>query len=248
MSTQSSFNAESKQRIVEEYLTGKISQRALAQKYGVGKTTIGDWVRLFQTFGIEGLQEHKDNKSYSSELQHAAVRDYLSGTKNSSVICCRYGLRSDTQLHNWLKKYNEHQEDLSSVPSRFPRKSRKQTREQAQKQKPRGEVLMSKGGKTTYDERVSIVTFCIEHDKDYVGTTRQYGVSYDQIYSWVRKYERNGAEALADRRGKRKVPPAPTEMTELERLQAENKRLQQENMELKLAHKLLKKVGALEGM
>ena len=44
---------------------------------------------------------------------------------------------------------------------------------------------MTKGRKTTQEERIEIVAFCIEHGKDYGLTIEQYQVSYQQIYSWV---------------------------------------------------------------
>ena len=49
---------------------------------------------------------------------------------------------------------------------------------------------MTKGRTTTQTERIEIVTFCIEHGKDYPLTIHTYGVSYQQIYAWVRKYEK----------------------------------------------------------
>ena len=106
---------------------------------------------------------------------------------------------------------------------------------------------MSRGRKTTFEERVAIVSYCIEHERDYIGTVKEYGVSYEQIYSWVRKYTRGGTDALIDRRGKRKPQPAWEELTETERLQAENRLLKAENEELKLANRLLKKVREMEG-
>ena len=45
---------------------------------------------------------------------------------------------------------------------------------------------MTKGRKTTQEERIEIVAFCIEHGKDYGLTIEQYQVSYQQIYSWVK--------------------------------------------------------------
>ena len=45
---------------------------------------------------------------------------------------------------------------------------------------------MTKGRTTTYEERIEIVSYCIEHGNDYAATIEKYGVSYQQIYSWVR--------------------------------------------------------------
>ena len=77
---------------------------------------------------------------------------------------------------------------------------------------------MAKGRKTSYEERVQIVTYCIEHGMDYAQAAEKYQVSYQQIYQWTRKYQSNGAEGLIDKRGKRKPE---TEMSEKRRAQLE---------------------------
>ena len=233
MSTQPSYSAEEKYEIIKEYLQGRISQRELAERYGVGETAIRDWLRLYRTFGQEGLLCQKHPSRYSPELKRFAVKAYLTGQGSLRELCHRYGIRSDRQLRNWIRKYNGHQE--SSTISSRPHHRQK------------GSAVMSKGRKTTFEERVAIVSFCIEHGKDYIRTVKEYGVSYEQIYSWVRKYEHGGADALIDRRGKRKLQPTCEELTETERLQAENRLLKAENEELKLANRLLKKVRELEG-
>ena len=70
-----------------------------------------------------------------------------------------------------------------------------------------------------------------------------YKVSYNQIYSWVRKYEKNGPDGLADLRGKRKKEAA---MTEVEKLRAQLKLKEAENLRLQMENDLLKKLEALE--
>ena len=103
---------------------------------------------------------------------------------------------------------------------------------------------MNKGRKTTQEERVEIVAFCIEHGKDYGLAMEKYGVSYQQIYSWVRKYESKGVEGLADRRGKAKPEDA---LTEADRLRMENKILQAKLKDMEMENKLLKKLRELQG-
>ena len=48
---------------------------------------------------------------------------------------------------------------------------------------------MTKGRNTIYEERVEIVSYCIERGYDYTAAIKKYGVSYQQIYAWVRKYK-----------------------------------------------------------
>lgn len=103
---------------------------------------------------------------------------------------------------------------------------------------------MTKGRINTYEERVEIVSFCIERGNDYTATIEKYGVSYQQIYSWVRKYNEKGAEGLVDKRGKRKDESA---MTEMEKLRAENRMLEARNRRLETENAVLKKLEEIEG-
>ena len=103
---------------------------------------------------------------------------------------------------------------------------------------------MTKGRKTTQEERAQIVAFCIEHGKDYALTVETYQVSYQQIYSWVRKYEASGVDGLVDRRGKSKPED---ELTETERLRQENRILQAKLKDKEMEIALLKKLRELRG-
>ena len=102
---------------------------------------------------------------------------------------------------------------------------------------------MTKGRETTLDERIEIVSYCIEHGKDYQVTIQEYGVSYNQIYSWVRKYEEKGVDGLIDNRGCKKLK---SEMDENDRLRAENRLLKAENRRLEVELAVRKKLKELE--
>ena len=103
---------------------------------------------------------------------------------------------------------------------------------------------MTKGRKTTQEERVKIVAYCIEHGKDYRLTAETYEVSYQQIYSWVKKYEERGVEGLTDRRGKAKPE---SELSEAEILRQENRILQSKIKDQEMEIALLKKLRELRG-
>ena len=209
---------------VTRYLEGKTSQPGEAQRLGVSLQTFQDWIRRYETFGTEGFQ-YKGYRKYSCEVKEAAVKDYLNGEGSHSTICKKYGISSRTQLRNWINVYNSHRE---LRPSRG-----------------RGsDIYMTKGRNTTYEERVEIVSYCIENGNDYTATIEKYSVSYQQIYSWVRKYNEKGAEGLLDKRGKRKPE---SEMTELEKLRAENRMLEARNKRLELECAVLKKLEEIEG-
>ena len=102
---------------------------------------------------------------------------------------------------------------------------------------------MTKGRVTTLDERIEIISYCIENGKDYGKAVEKYHVYYQQIYNWVKKYEESGVNGLIDRRGKRKPLE---EMTDVERLRAELKILEAENKQKEMEIEILKKVQEVE--
>ena len=167
----------------------------------------------------------REQRKYSSELKSQAVQDYLAGKGSLRYLCKQYGIRDKKSLRQWISCYNGHKD--------FKERSG-----------ARGEIYMTKGRKTTQEERSQIVAFCIEHGKDYALTVETYQVSYQQIYSWVRKYEARGVDGLVDRRGKAKPED---ELTEAERLRQENRMLQAKLKDKEMEIALLKKLRELRG-
>lgn len=102
---------------------------------------------------------------------------------------------------------------------------------------------MTKGKKTTFDERVEIVEYCIAHDRNYTEAAEKFGVSYQQARNYTIKYEESGTEGLRDNRGRRK--PAD-EMDELEKLRAEVKLLRAGKERAEMEVSFLKKLEEIE--
>lgn len=164
------------------------------------------------------------NKKYSAELKLQAVQDYLNGGGSYETLKEKYKLRSSTQLKNWVIWYNGHKE--------------------IKERRGAGtEIYMTKGRKTTLEERIDIVEYCIEHGKDYPAAIEKYGISYQQIYSWVRKYEEKGVDGLRDGRGRTKPVE---EMSDVEKLEAENRLLKAQLRDKEVEMLLLKKLQELE--
>ena len=167
----------------------------------------------------------KKRKKYCAEFKLLAVQDYLAGKGSQREKCRKHGIPDHKMLRQWISCYNGHKD--------FKERS-----------SAKGEIYMTKGRKTTQEERAQIVAFCIEHGKDYGLTVETYQVSYQQIYSWVRKYEASGVDGLVDRRGKAKPED---ELTEAERLRQENRMLQAKLRDKEMEIALLKKLRELRG-
>ena len=212
-------------RAVKEYLKGEGSYESIAKKNGIAIITFRNYVRRAKAEGIDKLCNSRKNKKYSKATKLAAVDEYLAGKGSLSKICTTYKISDTKTLRAWIKCYN----------------SGKDFKERSSSE--RG-VTMKKGRKTTLEERTEIVAFCIEHGKDYGKTAEKYEVSYQQVYSWVRKYEANGTEGLTDRRGKAKPED---ELTEADKLRMENKILQAKIKDMEMENAILKKLRELRG-
>ena len=208
---------------VEDYLCGNKSSIQICYELNVTKKSFDQWVRKFKLHGAEGLKTTTKNTFYPIELKYQAIKDYLDGIGSLFEICSKYNISSHSILQQWIKKYNSHKTFKSH--------------------NKQGDRIMTNGRKTTYEERTEIVAFCISNNDDYQATADKFKVSYQQVYTWVRKYEANGYEALMDRRGKRKEA---TELTESEKLSAQLKLIESENTRLKMEIDFLKKLKEVE--
>ena len=103
---------------------------------------------------------------------------------------------------------------------------------------------MTKSRKTSQEERQKIAKECLENGKNYEETAQKYDVSYQQVYTWVKKFSQFGEAGLEDRRGQRIAQQSPR--TAEEELKARIVQLEHENYMLKMERDLLKKVKKLE--
>ncbi len=207
---------------VIKILDGQSSISAIAKKLQVKPISIHTWIRMYQSIGAAAFDNNK-NQAYSEELKLQAVTEYLSGKVSQDAICKKFKIRSRTQLHNWILKYNNH-EKLKSYSGGTGK-------------------IMVKGRKTTFEERIDIVRDHIESDSSYEETAEKHRISYQQIYQWVRNYQEHGIDGLQDRRGKRK---GPEEMTEMDKLRAELKMEKAKNKQLEMENRVLKKLKEIE--
>ena len=218
------FKYEEKINAVYEYQEGKSSFNDIAKRIGAHISTVESWWMVYKSQGENGLRETHINKQWSKEIKTTAVLDYLSGQDSLRLICKKYGISDTHILRQWIKVYNDSHKELKSTASG-------------------GRKPMTKARKTTFDERMEIVQFCIANGKNYGLTMDKFNVSYQQIYLWVRKYEEKGVDGLLDRRGKAKPE---NELTELDRLKAENKMLAAKNQELQMEIDIIKKLKEVE--
>lgn len=222
MSRKNKLNAEEKVRIAEDCIEGRISQAEAARRVGVDESSIRAWIAKYKSEGSYGLWQTEKNRVYSEELKLQAVTEYLAGSESLREICKKYRIRTKTQLRAWIKVYNSGRN--------FKKMS--------------GGSRMKNTRKTTQEERVRIAKECIENGDNYGEIAIKYQVSYQNVYSWVKKYRELGEAGLEDRRGQRTAQQEPR--TEEERLRIENAQLKHELYLARMERDLLKKLEEIE--
>ena len=95
-------------------------------------------------------------------------------------ICKKYDIASVSVLNYWSRDYRRSIDENGKIS------------------------LLKKHIRKTIEAKVEAVQFCQNNNHDYNLTIRKFGISYQQIYSWVKKYENGGVDALIDNRGKRR--------------------------------------------
>lgn len=207
---------------VEKIIQNKESVCSVASKIGAHPSSIDNWVRNYKSIGAEAFFRKGWTKRSSAEKE-AAVEYYLAGKGSLRDICAKYKISDTHQLRRWIKQYNGHEKLKDSGTGGAP--------------------IMTKGRKTTFEERVEIVQYCIKHNHNYAKTAEKFSVSYQQARNYTIKYEKKGVDGLQDRRGKRKPVE---EMGELEKLRVEVKILRTEKKRAEMEISFLKKLEEIE--
>ena len=188
----------------------------------------GHWVQhhmqLVPNYESRGMEafEHSGNKHYPLKFKTEAVVYCLHSGHSKRDTCKKFKIPAASTLHRWILLYNGHELEPSSGG--------------------KGKI-MTKGRKTTLDERIHIVEECVRSGLDYDGISRQFGVSYQQVYSWVRKHEAAGIDGLIHKRGRSKPME---EMSDTEKLRAENRILKAQVKRKELENLFLKKWDEIE--
>lgn len=220
------YSKEFKLKVLKEHEEGA-SFYSLEKKYGITLGSVKRWNSAYTVHGEDVLARQNSNLCrYTAEFKKEVVLDYLSGGGSGRSVAVKYGIHAESTVLKWVKQYNSHVELTDS--------------------RKIGGYLMTKDikqRKTTLEERIRIVEYCISHSNDYASAAKEYNRSYDQVYSWVKKYDRDGIEGLRDRRGRNKPEE---ELSEIEKLKAENRLLKAEKKKQQMEIDLLKKLEEIE--
>lgn len=172
---------------------------------------------MYQSFDPTCFNHKTHNAKYTKKFKQQVVQAYFVGECSFVDIAIKYKILSYSTVRSWIKKYNNF-EELKDYDSKLK------------------VYMKDRSRKTAKEERIKIVNYCLEHNKNYKETAELFDVSYTQIYQWVRKYLSAGEKGLIDRRGQHKTEK---QLSETEKLQRKVKLLERQLKEME--NELLKK-------
>lgn len=102
------YSDEVKRKVVEDYLSGKGSYRAISEKYKLrSETLVQHWVKEYTCHRILDRKEEQRpmaKKKYTVEEKLQAVKEHLDAGVEISTIAASRGI-SEQAVRNWIEKY-----------------------------------------------------------------------------------------------------------------------------------------------
>lgn len=209
-------------KLLHGYQLADCSLRVYSDFHHVGASTMAKWIKLFLKGGLANLRRAEHNRHYSTYTKLTAVKAYQSGRYTRQEILEHFNIRNVSQLRDWIIKYNSDQEGTTGVV-------RKRVR--------------NVGRKVSFEEKKQIVQWLLGHELNYQAAADKYNVSYDRVYSWVRKYRKAyDWNDLKDRRGRRKPKEEPDSNDKEAQLRQRIKDLEAKNRRMEVEIALSKKL------
>lgn len=223
MSRTPRFSKETKIKAIKAYQTGTKSMLEIACELGCDVSSVKQWVRNYESMGSMAFEDKPRNQSYMKSFKLKVIKAYHDGKGSYAELAKQYQITSDSMIKSWVSKYNRHNEIKAYDP--------------------KGYVYMAKSRKVSYEEKLDIVKWTIEHNFEYKLAAEKFETAYSQVYNWVRKYNVEGEAGLKDERGKRK----PVEnLSEIEKLKREVELLRRKNERLEMEAEVIKKFQEIE--
>ena len=215
MSKRKRLSFKDKVKACELYDQGYGSLQSISDEFGISRSGFRLMYSKYKNHGSESLKMQSKHQTYTKEFKEKVIESYNNKEGSYRGLAVKYGIYNHSVINRWVLGYNNSNKTTYSGS---------------------GGVTM-KGTKTTLDERVEIIGYLIDNDIDYNKTSSHFKVSYQQVYTWYKKYQKLGVDGLVDNRG---VKKQDNELSELELLRLENARLKRE-LELSKATEIVLK-------
>ena len=161
------YSKEFKLKLIKEHEDNGVSFYQLEKDNNISFGTVRHWLAAYKKFGEDGLVRTNSMLcKYSASFKQKIVQEYLSGGISTLELAHKHGIRAESTVSKWVRQYNSHEELTDSRPEG-------------------GGYLMTKDNKprkTTREERIRIVEYCIASANNYALAAKEFNCSYGQVY------------------------------------------------------------------
>lgn len=217
------FDLETKIKACKEYEKGNKSFVEIGEEINAGDTTVSYWYAKYKEKGPDSLKEKTSKGSFSKEFKMNIIEEYLTGNYTYQQLGHKYDISHST-VSKWVNMwYNG-----------IELKDTKQKRED--------------NSMKTYKERIEIVKWVLNNNKNYKKAAEKYNLNYALIYKWTQTFLKEGEEGL---KYKKRGPKFKTKinlgkLTDTEKLKYELEKEKELRKRLELELEILKKKEAVE--
>ena len=217
------FDLETKINACKEYEKGNKSFVEIGEEINAGDTTVSYWYAKYKEKGPDSLKAKTSKGSFSKEFKMNIIEEYLTGNHTYQQLGHKYDISHST-VSKWVNMwYNG-----------IELKDTKQKRED--------------NSMKTYKERIEIVKWVLNNNKNYKKAAEIYNLNYALIYKWTQTFLKEGEEGL---KYKKRGPKFKTKinlgkLTDTEKLKYELEKEKELRKRLELELEILKKKEAVE--
>lgn len=221
------FDIETKIQACKEYKKGNKSFREIASEINAGGSTVASWYTKYRKKGADSLKPRLVNGIFSKEFKMKIVEEYLTGNYSYDQLGHKYNISHST-ASKWVNMW-------------YNGITLKDTKEK------REENSMKPNNKT-HKQRIEIVKWILNNNKNYKEAAEKYKLNYALVYKWTQSYLKEGEEGL---KHKKRGPKFRTEidkskLTDTEKLKLELEQEREIRKRLELELEILKKKEAVE--
>lgn len=108
------YTAKFKEKVVREYLGGKLGFKLTAAKYGLDSATIRRWVAAYRIHGRNGLRRKVER--YDLTFKVSALRHMWENALSYNQTAATFNIRKPSSISLWDKRYREGGIDAISPP------------------------------------------------------------------------------------------------------------------------------------
>lgn len=102
------YNEKFKLQVVQEYLNGPLSYTSLAKKYAIpSKSTLQQWIKAYQEFGLEGLKRKGKKATYSVQFKMDVLHFMKQTGASYSDTATTFGMNNLSLIANWNRTFQD---------------------------------------------------------------------------------------------------------------------------------------------